>query len=252
MIYDAYSKYLKALPHYPINISCCMIAQAEYLEDSEEESPLEDLRLTFARIQDALEADPFFASIRAHSLPKPVGGRQVTGRMRGKLLGWLEKLGLATFKFRRGTFITAALVLDQHLALHDDPPSALQLLGCAALLAASKLTEEVIVAPECYATASCHIFNTQQLLEKERAVFGGVQWEKVRLGALRGVRVGCGRLGLGERVGRAEEILGLVLKEERSTGWNTSKLIYTALSLTQMDHQHGLNNEELIDLVQQF
>lgn len=77
---------------------------------------------------------------------------------------WLEKLSLNTFKFGRGTFITAVLILDQHLMQTDDAPSSLQLIGCACLLVASKLTEEIIVAPECYLTASCNIFKKQQLL----------------------------------------------------------------------------------------
>lgn len=84
--------------------------------------------------------------------------------MRNKLLSWLEKLSMSTFKFRRGTFITAILILDQHLMQNDDAPSSLQLIGCAALLIASKLNEEIIVAPDCYLTASCNIFNKQQLL----------------------------------------------------------------------------------------
>lgn len=47
------------------------------------------MRVTFVRVQDALETDLFFAKIRTHGLMRPVGERQVTGKMRGKLLGWL-------------------------------------------------------------------------------------------------------------------------------------------------------------------
>jgi hypothetical protein len=88
--------------------------------------------------------------------------------MRGKLLGWLEKLSLNTLKFHRSTFINSILILDQYLEKSDDSPSQLQLLGCTSLMIASKYNEEVIVAPDCYCAASCNIFNKKQLLEKER------------------------------------------------------------------------------------
>lgn len=151
--------------------------------------------------------------IRAHAFIKAQGERQITAKMRGKLLGWLEKLCLTTFKFHRGTFITAVLILDQHLQKNDESPSSLQLLGCASLFIASKLTEEVIVAPECYATASCNIFNKQQLIEKERIVYASVNWGRIRMGPLRAVKVGCARLGLHESLPRAEEMLGLLIKQ---------------------------------------
>jgi hypothetical protein len=229
-----------------------MLAETVHHEDSDEETPLEELKLTFAQVQDALEAEPFFAKIRTYTLAQPQGERKINGKMRGKLLAWLEKLSLATFKFRRGTFITATLILDQHLLQNDEPPSSLQLLGCAALLTASKLTEEVIVAPECYMTASCNIFNKQQLLEKERLMYAGVNWARIRIGSLRAVRLGCQRLGLTDGLPRAEEILAILLKGERSASWKESKLIYAVLSLTRMDREDGLTNEEVNALVEQF
>ena len=88
--------------------------------------------------------------------------------MRGKLLVWLEKVSISTFKFSRATFIDSILILDQYLEKVDDPPASLQLLGCSALIISSKLNEEIIVAPECYVTASCSIFNKVQLMQKER------------------------------------------------------------------------------------
>lgn len=84
-------------------------------EESDEETPLQELTHTFTRVQEALEALPFFALIRAHALTKIQGEKKITGKMRGKLLQWLEKLSLNTFKFKRETFITAILILDQHL-----------------------------------------------------------------------------------------------------------------------------------------
>jgi hypothetical protein len=141
-----------------------MLAHSAHLSDSEEDTPIDEMRVTFVRVQDALETDLFFAKIRTHGLMRPLGERQVTGKMRGKLLSWLEKLALGTFHFARGTYITAVLILDQFLMQFDESPSKLQLLGCASLLVASKLTEEVIVAPECFLAACCSIFRREQLL----------------------------------------------------------------------------------------
>lgn len=84
------------------------------------------------------------------------------------MLVWLEKVSISTFKFSRATFIDSILILDQYLEKVDDPPASLQLLGCSALIISSKLNEEIIVAPECYVTASCSIFNKVQLMQKER------------------------------------------------------------------------------------
>lgn len=207
---------------------------------------------TFTQVQDALEVDPFFAMIRANALIKAQGERMITAKMRSKLLTWLEKLSLNTFKFHRGTFITAAIILDQHLQRNDDPPSALQLLGCASLLIASKLAEEVIVAPECYSMASCNIFNKQQLLEKERTVYGGINWGKIRMGALRAIKIGCAKLGLSERLPKAEELLSMLLKQERTVEWKDSKLIYAVLALIKMDQEEELTNNEILALIEQF
>lgn len=102
--------------------------------------------------------------MRAEPYLKLAATTAVTLKMRGKLIGWLEKLAMTTFKFHRTTFISSVLILDQYLERAEESPSNLQLLGCTALLIASKLGEEVIIAPECYCAASCNIYSKKQLL----------------------------------------------------------------------------------------
>jgi hypothetical protein len=114
------------------------------------------------------------------------------------------------------------------------------------------LTEEIIVDPECYSTASCNIFNKHQLLEKERILFASINWGRIRMGALRGVKVGCVRLGLMDNLPRAEEFLSILLKQERTAEWKDSKLIYTVLSLVKMDKEQTLSSQEVVSLVEQF
>lgn len=110
----------------------------------------------------------------------------------------------------------------------------------------------MIVAPECYVTASCSIFSKQQLLEKERIVYGSVSWPRIRMGALRAVKLGCLRLNLPDRIDRGEEILSVVVKLEETAGWKDSKLIYAVLSLLQLDGEEQLTNEDIISLAQQL
>lgn len=102
--------------------------------------------------------------MRAEPYLKLATQTAITVKMRGKLIGWLEKLALNTFKFKRTTYITSLLILDQYLEKAEESPSNLQLLGCTALLIASKMCEEVIIAPECYCAASCNIYSKKQLL----------------------------------------------------------------------------------------
>lgn len=72
------------------------------------------------------------------------------------------------------------------------------------------------------------------------------------MGVLRGVRMGCVRLGLMEGLDRAEELLSGLLKGEKATGWRDSKLIYTVLSLAIMDKEEPLGLEDVAKLVEQF
>ena len=66
-----------------------MLAQKALPEDSDEDTPIQEMKVTFTRIQDALEGDDFFAKIRTQGLLKPVGERQISNKMREKLLNWL-------------------------------------------------------------------------------------------------------------------------------------------------------------------
>lgn len=78
--------------------------------------------------------------------------------MRTKLLGWMENLALETFGFSVKTLILATKILDQYLALTNEPPTVFQLIGCACLYLAAKIYEPKIVACQCYAVASANSY----------------------------------------------------------------------------------------------
>lgn len=69
------------------------------------------------------------------------------------------------------------------------------------------------------------------------------------MGPLRAVRVGCLRLNMQEKMARSEEILAMLLKDERVYAWKDSKLIYSVLSFTKM---HDFAIEEILALTKQL
>jgi hypothetical protein len=98
--------------------------------------------------------------------------------MRSKLLNWLEKLAKNTFQFTMETLFCAIEILDQYLRLTNESSNQLQLIGSTCLYIASKICERTIVAAECYATASCNIFEKTDLFEKERKIFALINLQK--------------------------------------------------------------------------
>ncbi len=100
--------------------------------------------------------------------------------------------------------ITAGSIIDQYLEKTNETPNSLQLIGCTGLFLASKLREETIVDPECYATASCNVFTKKQLLDKEKQLYLRIDWVKIKGGALQGVKLGCELLNLKKSIGYCE------------------------------------------------
>ena len=85
-------------------------------------------------------------------------GKLISKKMRIKLISWLQKLSVETFEFSTETLLLTIRVLDEYLCLTNEAPSQLQLIGCAALYLAAKTSEPVIIAGQCYVTASANCF----------------------------------------------------------------------------------------------
>jgi hypothetical protein len=87
----------------------------DYHSENEEEPEEAHLSKIFAQIETIIRVEDFYALIRSDSYLKESKERAVTSKMRTKLLTWLQKLALTTFKFHPSTFITAVFILDQYL-----------------------------------------------------------------------------------------------------------------------------------------
>ena len=79
-------------------------------------------------------------------------------------------------------------------------------------------------------------------MEKERQIYADIDWKKIRTGVLRAVKIGCQRLSLTSYIGRAEDILSILLKEDMICSWKDSKIIYAVLSIVKIDSQEKITN----------
>lgn len=79
-------------------------------------------------------------------------------------------------------------------------------------------------------------------MEKERQIYADIDWKKIRTGVFRAVKIGCQRLNLTAFIGRAEDILSILLKEDMIYSWKDSKIIYAVLSIVKIDSQEKLTN----------
>lgn len=73
------------------------------------------LAASYLHLQAQLEVESFFSNLRTLCQPKKQQEKQITPKMRGKLLQWLEKLTTVTFKHSLETYLTAVVILDQYL-----------------------------------------------------------------------------------------------------------------------------------------
>ena len=79
-------------------------------------------------------------------------------------------------------------------------------------------------------------------MEKERQIYADIDWKKIRTVVFRAVKIGCQRLNLTAFIGRAEDILSILLKEDMIYSWKDSKIIYAVLSIVKIDSQEKLTN----------
>lgn len=103
----------------------------------------------------------------------------ITSRMVLVLLDWVAEV-CADFRFRRGTFHLAAAYVHRYLALTDNlPVPRLQLLGLAALAAASKLNEVRVPRFADVAKCAADCYTVAQIEEMELALATSLAWRLV-------------------------------------------------------------------------
>ena len=70
---------------------------------------------TYQGVQQQLDVHEYFSVLHKQETSKVPKEKNITPKMRAKLLAWLEKLALETFHFSRQTLITASVIVDQYL-----------------------------------------------------------------------------------------------------------------------------------------
>ena len=70
---------------------------------------------TYQTVQKQLDVHEYFSVLHKQEPSKLTKEKDITPRMRAKLLGWLEKVGLETFNFSKATLLSASSIVDQYL-----------------------------------------------------------------------------------------------------------------------------------------